>query len=74
MSHKSPKFKVADRVRIAKYKIFLAKVTPRICTPKLIFVFDYVLKTNPWTHKIKDLNGGRVIRSFYEKELLMSIL
>ena len=26
-SHKSPKFKVVDRVRITKYKKFLAKIT-----------------------------------------------
>ena len=29
-----------------------------------IFVFDSVLKTNPWTYKIKDLNGEETIRSF----------
>ena len=39
-----------------------------------IFIIDSVLKTNPWTYKIKDLNGEKVIGSFYEKELLLSKL
>ena len=39
-----------------------------------IFIIDSVLKTNPWTYEIKDLNGGKIIGSFYEKELLRSIL
>ena len=37
-------------------------------------IIDSVLKTNPWTYKIKDLNGDKIIGSFYEKELLRSIL
>ena len=32
------------------------------------------MKTNPWTYKIKDLNEEKNIGSFYEKELLLSIL
>ena len=24
-----------------------------------IFIIEFVLKTKPWTHKIKDLNGGK---------------
>ena len=32
------------------------------------------MKTNPSTYKIKDLNGEKIIRSFYEKELLQIIL
>ena len=28
---------------------------------------DFVLKTNPRTYKIKDLNGEKIIKSFYEK-------
>ena len=39
-----------------------------------MFIIDSVLKTNPWTYKIKDLNGEKVIGSFYEKELLLSKL
>ena len=38
------------------------------------FIIDSVLKTNPWTYKLKDLNGEKIIGSFYEKELLQSTL
>ena len=38
-----------------------------------MFGIDSVLKTNPCTCKIKDLNGETIIASFYEKELLLSI-
>ena len=39
-----------------------------------IFIINSVLKANPWTYKIKDLNGEKIIGSFYEKELLRNIL
>ena len=39
-----------------------------------IFIIDSTLKTNPWTYKVKDLNGEKIIGSFYEKELLLSKL
>ena len=32
------------------------------------------MKINPWAYKIKDLHGEKIIGSFYEKELLLSIL
>ena len=32
------------------------------------------MKDNPWTYKVKELNGEKIGRSFYEKELLWSIL
>ena len=41
---------------------------------KEIFSFDSVLKTNPWTYKIKGLNKCKIIRSFYAQELLLSKL
>ena len=37
-------------------------------------MIDSVLKTNLWTYKLKYLNGEKIVRSFYEKELLRSIL
>ena len=56
-------------MRITKYKnIFNKGYTGN--WSREIFVIDSVLKTNPWTRKIKDLNGEKVIGSFYEKELL----
>ena len=35
-------------------------------------IVDFVLKTNSWTYKIKDLTGEKIIGTFYEKELLLS--
>ena len=49
------KIKVNDRVRISKYKNFFSKVYTENWS-KEIFIFDFLLKTNPFTHKIKDLN------------------
>ena len=39
-----------------------------------IFVIDSMLKTNPWTNKIKDLKRDAIIGSFYKKVLLLSRL
>ena len=71
--HKAPKFKVSDRVRITKCKSIFRKGYFENWSRE-IFLVDSVLKTNPWTFKIKDLNGETIIRSFYEKELLLSKL
>ena len=55
-NHKAPKFKVNDWVRITKYKnIFIKGKTEN--WSREIFIIYSVLKTNPWTYKIKDLNG-----------------
>ena len=40
----------------------------------LIFIIDAMMKTNPWTSKMKDSNREKIIGSFYEKELLLSTL
>ena len=69
---KTPKFKVNDRVRITKYKIFLGKVALKIGQKKYLLLI--VLKVNPWSYIIKDLNGEKIIGSFNQKELLLSIL
>ena len=70
---KAPKFKVNDRVRITKYKNIFSKGYTENWSRE-IFIIDSVLKTNPWTYKLKDLNGEKIIGSFYEKELLLSLL
>ena len=36
--------------------------------------YGLLFVTNPWTHKIEDLNGETVIGSFDKKELLLSNL
>ena len=70
---KASKSKVNDRVRIFKYKnIFSTCYTEN--WSREIFIIDSILKANPWTYRIKDLNGEKIIESFYEKELLWSIL
>ena len=69
----APKFKVNDRVRITKYKNIFGKYYIQNWSWE-IFIIDSVLKTNPWTYKIKDVNRQKIIGSFYEKELLLSIL
>ena len=70
---KALRFKVNDRVRITKYKNIFSKDYTENWSRE-IFIVDSVFKTNPWTYKIKDLNGGKMLGSFYEKELLRSIL
>ena len=70
---KGSKFKVNDRVGITKYKdIFNESYTEN--WSREIFIINSVLKTNPWTYRMKDLNGEKITGSFCEKELLRSIL
>ena len=49
------KFKVNDRVRITKYKNMFSKGYAKNWLRE-IFIIDSVLKTNPWTYKLKNLN------------------
>ena len=65
-NHKAPKFKVNDRVRINKYKNIFSKCYTDNWSRE-IFITNFVLKTNHWTCKIKDLNGEKIVGSFYEK-------
>ena len=61
------------RVGITKYmNIFSKDYTEN--WSREIFITDSVLKTNPSIYKIQDLNAEKIIGSFYEKELLLSIL
>ena len=52
LTHKIPKFKVADGVRVTKHKNIFSKVYTENWA-KEISVIDSVLKTNPWTYKIE---------------------
>ena len=69
---KAPKFKVNDRVRITKYAITFSKGYTENWSRE-IFIIDSGLKTIPWAYKLEDLNGEKVIGSFYEKELLITL-
>ena len=65
---RNPKFKVGDRVRISKYKNIFAKgYVPN--WPEEVFIINEIKNTLPWTYTINDLNGEKVIGTFYEKEL-----
>ena len=65
---KSPKFKVNDHVRISKYKNIFAKIYVPNWLEE-VFIVNEIKNTVPWTYTINDLNGGKVIGTFYEKEL-----
>ena len=52
---KAPKFKVGNKVRITKYKNIFSKGYTKNWSRKM-FVIDSILKTNPWTYKMEDLN------------------
>ena len=65
---KSARFNVHDTVRISKFKNIFAKgYTPNLS--KEIFFVDKINNTVPYTYNIKDLNGEKIIGSFYDKEL-----
>lgn len=64
-----PKFQVGDRVRISrKYKDFRKGYLPNFTEER--FIIAEVLKTNPVTYKIKDMNNEVIIGSFYEQEMV----
>ena len=70
---KVPTFKVNDRVRINKSKNIFSKDYTEYWSRE-IFIIGSVLKVNPWTYKINDLNRAKSIGRFYEKVLLRSKL
>ena len=67
---KDPKFKVADRVRISKYKKLFAKGYMKSWSE--LFIISKIKNTVPWTYFISDFNGEKIDGSFYEKELQKS--
>ena len=68
VNDKDCKFKVADHVRISKYKNIFAKGY-RPNQSEEVFVIKKVRNTVPWTYVINDLNGEEIIGTFCEKEL-----
>ena len=65
---KDPKFKVGGHVRISKYKNIFAKGYAPNWSAE-VFVVSEIKNTVPWTYIVTDLNGEKVTRNFYEKEL-----
>ena len=57
---------------LLRMRIFLVNVAKK--SEVEVVIVNTVLKTDPWTYKIKDLNRENTIGSFYEKELLLSKL
>ena len=65
---KNPKFKVGNRVRISKYKnVFVKGYVPN--WSEEVFVVNKIKNTVARKYEINDLNGEKIIGSFYEKEL-----
>ena len=68
VNNNDPKSKVGDHVRISKYKNIFAKgYTPNWCQE--VFVIEKNKNRVPWTYVINDLNGEKIIGTFYENEL-----
>ena len=59
---------IGDRVRIYKYKKHFEKGRTTNWTTE-IFQISEVLKTNPITYRIQDLNGEPILGSFYTQEM-----
>ena len=59
------KFKIGDQVRISNYKNIFAKGF----NWWEIFVISKIKNTVRWTCVTNDLNGERIVGTFYEKEL-----
>ena len=67
VNDKDPKFKVGDYLRISKYKnIFEKGYMPN--WSEEVFISIKIRNAVPWTYVINDLNGEKIIGTFYEKE------
>ena len=68
VNDKDPQFKVGDHVRISKYKNIFAKIyTPN--WSEEFFMIKEVKNTVSWTYVFSDLNGEKIVGTFYEIEL-----
>ena len=68
INDKDPKLKVADHVRVSKYKTIFTIGYTRIW-PEEVFVVSKIKIAVPWTYVINDLNSEEITGTFYEKEL-----
>ena len=67
-NEKDPKFKTGDRVRISKYKHIFVKGFTQNWSEEVLII-SKVKNIVPQTYVITDLNGEKIDRNFYEKEL-----
>ena len=70
---KASKFKLNERFRTDKYENIFSKDYTENWSIE-IFIIDSVLKSNHSTDKLKELNGEKITGSFYQKELVLSML
>ena len=67
-NNEDPKLKVADHVKISKYKnIFAREYTSN--WSEEVFLIKEIKNTVPWTYVTSVLNGEKIIGTFYEKKL-----
>ena len=68
INDKDPIFEISDTVRMSKYKnIFSKGYVPS--WSEEVFVIKKVKNTVLWTYIISDFKGGKIVGTFYEKEL-----
>ena len=65
-NEKDPKFKVGDRVRKSKYKSSFTSGYTQIQSEQ-VFVASKARNTFSWTYLISDLNGGKLMELFMNK-------
>ena len=68
VNDKNFKFKVGDHVRTSKQKNIFAKGYMPNWSEE-VFIVSKIKNTVSWTYVIIDLNGKKLIGTFYEKEL-----
>ena len=68
INDKDPKYKIADHLKISKYKTIFAKGYVRNWSEE-VFMIKKIKNTVPWTYVIDNLKGEEIIGTFYEKEL-----
>ena len=67
VNDKDPKFKIGDHVRISKYKNIFAKGYMPNWSEE-VFIISKIKNTVPWTYIINDLNGEKVIGTFFRMQ------
>ena len=68
INDKDPKYKIADHLKISKYKNIFAKGYVWNWSEE-VFMIKKIKNTVPWTYVIDNLKGEEIIGTFYEKEL-----
>ena len=63
---KDPKFQVDDYIRILNCKNIFSKVYS-VNWPEEVFVTSKIKNAVPWTYVANNLNGEKIVGTFYEK-------